>query len=70
MASQKHEQKVKEVKKAKELSGEHLGAPPYGYLKDPDDKTRWLVDEEVTAAVRKIFPICMQGKGVSAIATA
>ena len=33
--------KVKEVKKAKGLAGEHLGAPPYGYLRNPDDKTRW-----------------------------
>ena len=37
--------KVKEVKKAKGLAGEHLGAPPYGYLRNPDDNTRWLVDE-------------------------
>lgn len=61
--------KVKEVKKAKGLAGEHLGAPPYGYLRNPDDKTRWLVDGEAAAVVRKIFSICMQGKGVSAIAT-
>ena len=62
--------KVKEVKKAKGLAGEHLGAPPYGYLRNPDDKTRWLVDEEAAAVVRRIFSLCMQGKGVSAIATA
>ncbi len=60
--------KVKEVKKAKGLAGEHLGAPPYGYLRNPDDKTRWLVDEEVAAVVRRIFSLCMQGKGISAIA--
>ena len=69
MVSQKHEQKVKEVKKAKGLAGEHLGAPPYGYLRNPDDKTRWLVDGEAAAVVRRIFSLCMQGKGVSAIAT-
>ena len=62
--------KVKEVKKAKGLAGEHLGAPPYGYLRNPDDKTRWLVDEEAAVTVRRIFSLCMQGKGVSAIATA
>ena len=61
--------KVKEVKKAKGLAGEHLGAPPYGYLKNPDDKTRWLADEEAAAVVRRIFSLCMQGKGMSAIAT-
>lgn len=62
--------KVKEVKKVKGLAGEHLGAPPYGYLRNPDDKTRWLVDEEAAAVVRRIFSLCMQGKGVSSIATA
>ena len=61
--------KVKEVKKAKGLAGEHLGAPPYGYLRNPDDKTRWLVDGEAAAVVRRIFSLCMQGKGVSAIVT-
>lgn len=61
--------KVKEVKKAKGLAGEHLGAPPYGYLRNPDNKTRWLVDGEAAAVVRRIFSLCMQGKGVSAIAT-
>ncbi len=61
--------KVKEVKKAKGLAGEHLGAPPYGYLKNPDDNTRWLVDEEAAAVVRRIFSFCMQGNGMSAIAT-
>ena len=61
--------KVKEVKKAKGLAGEHLGAPPYGYLKNPDDNTRWLVDEEAAAVVRRIFSLCMQGNGTSAIAT-
>ena len=60
--------KVKEVKKAKGLAGEHLGAPPYGYLRNPDDKTRWLVDEEAAAVVRRIFLLCMQGYGPTAIA--
>ena len=60
--------KVKEVKKAKGLAGEHLGAPPYGYLRNPDDKTRWLVDEEAAEIVRRIFSLCMQGYGPTAIA--
>lgn len=43
----------------KGLAGEHLGAPPYGYLRNPDDKTRWLVDEEAAVTVRRIFSLCM-----------
>ena len=52
----------------KGLAGEHLGAPPYGYLRNPDDKTRWLVDEEAAVVVRRIFLLCMQGYGPTAIA--
>ncbi len=33
-----------------------------------DDKTRWLVDEDAATVVRRIFSLCMQGKGISAIA--
>ena len=60
--------KVKAVKKAKGLAGEHLGAPPFGYMRNPDDKKRWLIDEEAAATVRRIFELCMQGQGPCAIA--
>jgi len=59
--------KVKEVKKAKALAGEHLGAPPYGYLKNPQDATRWLVDSDAAKVVKRIFSMSMNGKGPSAI---
>ena len=40
----------------------------YGYLKDPQDKTKWIVDEEVAPIIRRIFQMVIDGKGVSQIA--
>jgi DNA invertase Pin-like site-specific DNA recombinase len=48
---------------------EHLTVqPPYGYIKDPDDKKKWVVDEEAAAVVQKIYSLCMEGMGVYRIA--
>lgn len=38
-------------------------SPPYGYMKDPDDKNRWIVDEEAAEVVRRIFKLTLEGKG-------
>ena len=35
----------------------------YGYVKDPDDKYHWLVDEEAAAVVRRIFQLTIEGNG-------
>lgn len=61
--------KIRAVFKAKGQSGKPLIVNvPYGYKKDPDDKTHWLVDDEAAAVVREIFQLCVQGNGVSQIA--
>jgi DNA invertase Pin-like site-specific DNA recombinase len=50
-------------------SGEHLCCrPPYGYMKDPNDKKKWIVDEEAAAVVQKIFSLCVGGMGPTQIA--
>ena len=50
-------------------SGEHLTVrPPYGYIKHPDDKKKWIVDEEAAAIVQKIYTLCMDGMGPTKIA--
>ena len=41
---------------------------PYGYKKSPDDKYKWIVDEEAAAVVKRIFCMAMQGIGVGVIA--
>jgi hypothetical protein len=43
---------------------------PYGYVKDPEDKTRWLVDDEAATVVQQIFSLCMEGRGPTQIAKA
>lgn len=40
----------------------------YGYRKDPEQKHHWLIDEEATAVVRRIFQLAVNGKGPSQIA--
>lgn len=61
--------KIKAVMKAKGESGKTLTTiPPFGYMKSPDDKTRWIVDEPAAETVRKVFKLCMNGYGPSQIA--
>ncbi len=61
--------KIRAVFKAKGQAGKPLCTnPPYGYIKDLEDKTRWIVDEEAAEVVREIFHLCVQGYGVSQIA--
>lgn len=56
--------KVKAVYRAKALNGEHICFhPPYGYLKDPDNPKKWIVDEEAAQVVRRIFDMFISGKG-------
>lgn len=37
-------------------------SPPYGYIKDLDDKNHWIVDEEAVEVVRRIFQHTLEGK--------
>lgn len=60
--------KIRATWQSKGRSGEHLTTiPPYGYKKDPEDKKRWIVDEEAAAIVQKIFALCMDGLGPTQI---
>ena len=61
--------KIRAVMRAKGNAGEHLCTnPPYGYMKDPADKKKWIVDEEVAEIVKRIFALCIAGKGPMQIA--
>ena len=61
--------KIKATWQSKGRSGEHLCIiPPYGYMKDPEDKKRWIVDEEAAAIVQKGFSLCVDGLGPTQIA--
>ena len=61
--------KIRAVMRAKGNAGEHLCTnPPYGYRKDPADKKKWIVDEEAAEVVKRIFDLCIAGKGPMQIA--
>lgn len=61
--------KIKAVKKAKGLAGEHMSCvAPYGYRKNPDNPKEWLIDEESAEIVREIFRLCVDGYGPRRIA--
>ncbi len=61
--------KIKSTLKMKGESGKHLTTiPPFGYVKDTDDKDKWLIDEEAAKTVRYIFELCCDGYGPTQIA--
>ena len=61
--------KIKAVLKTKGNSGKHLSTlPPFGYKKDPNDKEKWIVDEEAAATVKEIFDLYIGGLKINDIA--
>ena len=61
--------KIRAVDKMRGEAGEHIASnPPYGYIKDPQDKKKWIVDEEAAKVVQRIFNLCIAGKGPMQIA--
>ena len=55
--------------KIKGNSGEPMGLPPYGYIKDPNNPKYWVIDEEAAQVVRRIFDMTLEGFGTEQIAT-
>ena len=60
--------KVKSAHRVKGMAGEPLSQPPYGYMKDPENKKKWIIDPEAAAVVRDVFKMCLEGKGNETIA--
>lgn len=61
--------KVRKVFKSKGKSGKPLTSnPPFGYMKSPDDKYQWIIDEPAAEIVKRIFKMCVSGMGPSQIA--
>ena len=54
--------------KIKGNAGEPMGQPPYGYMKDPDNPKRWLVDDEAAQVVKRIYSMTLDGLGTEQIA--
>ena len=61
--------KIRAVFKAKGNSGKHLSTnPPFGYIKDPTDKEKWIIDEEAAETVKRIFQMFVDGMRMPEIA--
>ena len=62
-------QKVRAVFKNKGNSGIPLAVnPPFGYIKDPNNKNKWIIDEPAAKLVKEIFSLYVQGVTSSQIA--
>jgi len=61
--------KIRAVFKSKGMSGKPLTTiPPYGYMKDPNDKSHWIIDPVAAPVVKQIFEMCVAGYGPTHIA--
>ena len=62
--------KVRAVNRMKAENGKRVSsAVPYGYKKNPDDEDHWLIDEPAAEVVRKIYDLCLAGRGPTQIAS-
>jgi len=60
---------IRAVFRQKMKAGQFLGAfAPYGYLKDPKDNHKFIVDEYAANVIRKIFSLFMEGYSIGNIA--
>jgi len=61
--------KIRAVQKSKGERGVPLTTNvPYGYVKDPENPRRWVVDPVAADVVKRIFAMCMEGRGPQQIA--
>lgn len=61
--------KVKTGIRTKGATGKPVATEaPYGYMKDPENKDFWIIDEEAAEVVRLIFSLFMEGKNRNQIA--
>ena len=61
--------KIRAVWQSKADNGKRISSTvPYGYIRDTEDKEKWLIDEPAAAVVRKIYELCLAGRGPSQIA--
>ena len=60
--------KVRSSHRLRGNAGEPLAPPPYGYVKDPANKKKWIIDPDAAEVVRRIFRLCIEGNGNETIA--
>jgi DNA invertase Pin-like site-specific DNA recombinase len=61
--------KVRACFKTKQETGQFIGSfAPHGYIKDPDNNNRLLIDKETAGVIRQIYALYLSGKSTIAIA--
>ena len=60
--------KIRSSHRLRGNAGEPLSQPPYGYLKSPENKKKWVVDPYASKIVKEVFRMCLEGKGNETIA--
>jgi DNA invertase Pin-like site-specific DNA recombinase len=61
--------KIRAINESRTKDGKHVtGAVPYGYLHDPQDRQKWILDDEAAPIVQRIFKSIINGKSVTQIA--
>ena len=53
--------KIRSSHRLRGNTGVPLSQPMYGYIKDPENPRRWIVDEEAAQVVRYIYKLCIDG---------
>ena len=60
--------KISSAMKAKRQRGEFVGAhDPYGYLRDPNNSNKLIIDPEISPIVKEIFELRATGLGIERI---
>lgn len=60
--------KIRSSHRLRGSMGEPLSQPPYGYMKSPENKKKWIIVPEAATVVKSIFKMCLDGKGNETIA--
>ena len=60
--------KVKSAIQSRMREGTYIGSKaPFGYLKDPNNKRRLIIDEKTKSIIELIYKLCLEGKGTQLI---
>jgi tnpX site-specific recombinase len=60
--------KVKSAIQSRMREGTYIGSKaPFGYLKNPDNKRRLIIDEKTKPIIELIYKLCLEGKGTQLI---
>ncbi|HEQ4179294.1 TPA: recombinase family protein [Streptococcus pyogenes] len=60
--------KVKSAIQSRMREGTYIGSKaPFGYLKDPNNKRRLIIDEKTKPIIELIYKLCLDGKGTQLI---